>query len=127
VVVVSNEQFLSSFPFLKSLGIETIKQVEEKLKFEGKIDSESVKDWCVTGISYSQSLIQLNLTVKNIHEEYKIIYKEGIFEHKGKKIPILKSREKVSLRNFELSVKNKPAKIVKKSENITIFPLKKAS
>lgn len=125
--MVSDEQFLSSFPFLKSLGIESVKQVKEKLKFEGKINSETVKDWSITGISYSHSLILLNLTVKNCHEIYKIQYQEEVLEFKGKKIPNIRSRTNNLLHNFKLSVKNKPIKIVEESKNITIFPLKKAS
>lgn len=125
--MVSNEQFLNSFPFLKSLGIESIKQVKEKLKFEGKINSETVKDWCITGISYSHSLILLNLTVKNGHETYKIQYQEEVLGFKGKKCPNIRSRTNNLLHNFKLSVKNKPVEIVEESENVTIFPLKKAS
>ena len=125
--MVDSKQFLCSFPFLKSIGINTIDQVKEKLIFEGKINSETIKQWQITGVSYSCSLIELRLTIKNLHEVYKITYKEGIFEYKGKSIAIIKHREKVTLRNFNITVKNKPINVVEELKKITIFPIKKAS
>jgi hypothetical protein len=128
VVVVDSTKFLSGFPFLNSLGLTTIKEVKEKLKFKGKINSDISQEWYITGISYNHySSIQLNLTVKNGSNEYKVQYQEGKFEYKGGNIPIIKSREKVSIRNFKLSVINKPIKVIEETETIKIFPMKKAS
>jgi hypothetical protein len=128
VVVVNSEQFHRCFPYLKSIGIDTINQVKEKLKFKGKINSDVSQEWHITGISYNlYSLIQLNLTVKSGNDEYKVLYQEGKFEYKGKNTPVVKSREKVSLSNFKLSVINKPLKIITETEAVKIFQLKNAS
>ena len=126
--MVNDKQFLSSFPFLKSIGIETIKEVKEKLIFEGKVNSADSKEWLIIGISYSPyNMTELKLSVKNGHEKFKIIYKEVTREHKGKRLPSISSREPSLVKQFKLLVKVPDLEYIQDSDNIEFFQLKKAS
>lgn len=127
--MVDSKQFLSSFPYLyNSLGITDIKQVKEKLKFEGKINTQYTATWEIIGISYNPySFTELNLTVKQGNETHKIVYRETTQEYKGKKLPHIRSRELEFVQQFYLTVFLSEVNALETAENIQIFPLKKAS
>lgn len=127
--MVDSKQFLSSFPYLYNfLGITDIKQVKEKLKFKGKINTQYTKNWEIIGISYNPySFIELNLTIQQGSEKHKIIYREKFQEYKGEKLPNIRSRELSFIQNFCLSVVLPQIDNSEASDNIEFFPTKKAS
>ena len=127
--MVDSKQFLSSFPYLYNfLGIKDIKQVKEKLKFEGKINTQYTRTWGIIGISYNPySFTELNLTVKQGSEKHKIIYREVSQEYKGQKLPNIRSRELNFVQQFCLTVVLPQVNNVETSDNIEFFPTKKAS
>jgi hypothetical protein len=128
VVVVDSKQFLDNFPYLKSIGINTIQQVKEKLVLKGKINSEFSEKWIGIGISYNYySVSELKLTIRYLDNEYKVKYREVTQEFKGGKLPLINPREDQSISNFRLTVKKQPIEVIQKTDSVTIFQLRKAS
>lgn len=125
--MVDSNQFHRCFPYLKSIGINTIDEVKDKLKFKGKINSNQTCEWKVIGISYNYYVLtQINLTISNNETTYKIIYTEDT-PSTGVHVPNLATKNKDLLHIFQIKVINKPAEIIHNTDNIEIFPTKKAS
>ncbi len=127
--MVDSRKFLSSFPYLYNfLGITDIKQVKEKLKFEGKINTQYTTQWEIIGISYNPySLTELKLQVNNGNQKHKIVYREETKVYKGEKLPTVRSREPSLVQVFDVKVQ-KPSPVKNQdSSNVEFFPIKKAS
>lgn len=81
---------IDKFECLKQIGISKISEIEEKLRFTGKIDSTKNETWTVQGMTYNPyAILTLRMRISNGSKVVKIIYQEKIDGHQGPKIPVI--------------------------------------